>query len=129
MALQRSPSPVSPGPLSLEGHQGAWAAPRTTAQDDDPERGVPETPARGSRFPASGSCSPEAAGEFSTGRRARAASKYAALADVGPTRCRRGYRPHGPRRARKTTPGDPPNAAKPRRYWLVPENPPAPQAA
>ena len=123
MALQRSPSTVPPGPLSLGGHQGAWATPRSTTPNGA------ETPARGSRFPASGSCSPETAGEFSTGRRARAASKYAALADAGLTRCRRGCRPHGPRRARKTTPGDPRNAAKPRRYWLVPENPPAPQAA
>ena len=100
-----------------------------TAQVDDPERSVSETPARGSRFPASGSCSPEADGEFSTGRRARGASRDAALADSGPAQCRRGYRPYGPRRARKTTPGDPRNAAKPRRYWLVPEIPPAPQAA
>ena len=129
MALQRSPSTVPPGPLSLERHQGAWAAPRSTTPN-----GVflkPRPPAPGPRFPfpASGSCSPDANGEFSTGRRARAASKYAALGDAGPARCRRGYRPHGPRRARKTTPGDPRNAAKPRRYWLVPENPPALQAA
>ena len=62
MAPQRFPSTVPPGFLNIEGRQGAWASPRTTAQVDDPERSDPETAARGSRFPASGSCSPEAAG-------------------------------------------------------------------